>query len=153
MASLRGITLQPYFQDRYVTGATEGFRWRVETVEAREMPAAIFLHKKVATKLYAAGGGGAEPPEEIEWAGEFNGVASPADLEDYPEGEPRADDLPPFYRLAAVDQAFRSRHAALAAYAALKGQVKALVECLDLMDGLVPAPPLVIGAPPPAPPP
>ena len=64
MASTRGVTLQPYFQDRYVAHATEGFRWRVEAAEAREMPTAIFLYKKVATKLYDPGTGGGEPPED-----------------------------------------------------------------------------------------
>jgi hypothetical protein len=121
----------------------------VEVIEARGLPMAIFLFKKVATKLYALDTGGEEPPEEIAWAGEFNGVASPVDLEEYPEGEPRVNEFPPFYRLAIVDQVFRSQHAAMLAYDALRDRIRVLVETLDIMDGLVPAAPVIIGNPPP----
>src|SRR3954452_25476465 len=105
--AIRGITLQPYFQGRYVAGDVDGYRWRVDVEEARGVPAAIFLYKKVPTALYAPGTGGAEPPVETAWTGEFNGVASPADWEESPEGEPRQNDFPPFYRLDWVDQVFR----------------------------------------------
>lgn len=148
MPSTRGITLQPYVQDRYVAGAMEGYRWRVEVVEARDMPTAVFLYKKVATKLYNADTGGAEPPEEIEWAGQFNGVASAADLEDYPEGEPAVNDFPPFYRLDWVDQVFLSRHQAELAYQALLRAVDMLRETMDIMDNLAPQEPVIFGPPP-----
>lgn len=150
MASTRGLTLQRYFQDRYVEGATEGFRWRIEVVEARGLDAAIFMYKKVATKLYDPATGGAEPPVEVAWAGEFNGVASAADLEEYPEGDVQPNAFPPFYRLDAVDQVFRSRHIGMAAYDATIGQIETLLETLDILDGISAAPPLVLGAPPPA---
>jgi hypothetical protein len=146
----RGITILRYFQRRYIEGATEGFRWRIEVAEAREMPAAVFLYKKAATKLYDAQTGGLEPPEEVEWAGVFNGVASASDLEDYPEGEPRVNEFPPFYRLDWLDQAFPSKHFAMKAYDATIGQLNTLIETLDIMDDLTASPPLVLGAPPPA---
>lgn len=147
MASTRGITVQAYFQDRYVDGVTEGFRWRIEVLEARDMPTAIFLHCKVATAFYAPETGGAEPPEAIAWAGEFNGVASAADLEEYPEGEPRDDQFPPFYRLPYLDQAFRSKHLGMSAYGDVRNQVRVLVETLDIMDDIRPVPPETFGAP------
>jgi hypothetical protein len=147
---VHGLTLQPYVQGRYVAGATDGYRWRVEVIEARGLSPAIFLYKKVATSLYDPGTGGAAPPVEIEWAGEFTGVASPADLEEYPEGEPRVGDFPPFYRLDWVDQVFRGRIVAQAAYGALLGAVDALIAALDAQDALAALAQVVAGPPPPA---
>lgn len=148
MAVTHGITLQPYVQARHVAGSTEGFRWRIEAVSAREMPTAVFLYKKVATKLYAADTGGAEPPEEVAWAGEFNGVACAADLEDYPEGEPRPGDHPPFYRLDYVDQVFLSKTRALQAYEATLRAVDKLRETLDVLEDMQAKPTVHLGLPP-----
>jgi hypothetical protein len=147
MASNRGLTLQPYFQERYIAGDIEAFRWRLEVVEAREMPRAIFLYRKIPTMLFAAGTGGTEPPVEVAWAGDFNGVASPVDLEAYPEGEPRVDEYPPFYRLDFLDQAFRSKQQGLRAFEATRRQVLSLIRTLDIMDELQALPPIVLGAP------
>src|SRR4051794_27676797 len=113
----RGLQIQPYFQRKYVSGGIYGYRWRGEGVAAGAPPAATFLLRRVATKVYDPATGGAEPPTEVAWAGEFNGVASPVDLEEYPEGAPRTDgSLPPFYRSDVLDQTFRNREVALEAF-------------------------------------
>lgn len=149
MATNRGLTLQPYVQERYVAGGTEVFRWRLEVTEARGLPAAVFLYKQVPTKLFAAESGGAEPPVAVELAGDFNGVAGVTDLEYYPEDAPDPDKFPPFYRLSWVDQTFDSRHVAAAAFDAIVAQVRTLVENLDIAERLAATAPIAIGDPPP----
>jgi hypothetical protein len=150
----RGLQIQPYFQRQYIAGGIYGYRWRVEVVAAWGMPAAIFLFRRVATKIYDPATGGAEPPVEIAWAGEFNGVASPVDLEEYPEGAPRTDgSLPPFYRTDVLDQTFRNREVALEAFDVLTQEIKTIIASLDAMDDLEARPAMVFGDPPPPPPP
>jgi hypothetical protein len=145
----RGMTIQPYFQEKYIVGGTEGFRWRVEVVEARGMTRAVFLYKKVPMSLFDPGTGGGEPPIEVSWAGEWNGVASIVDLEAYPEGEPRINQYPPFYRLTWVDQVFESKHVGMWAYRQLRRQLDVLIETLNITDEIRAADPVVLGAPPP----
>jgi hypothetical protein len=47
------------------------------------MPTKIVRYRLVPTKVQATG---AQPPTAIELMGTFDGVCSPADLEDFPEG-------------------------------------------------------------------
>jgi hypothetical protein len=140
----RGIMLQPTFQRGYVAQTIDGFRFTLTAPSAAMMPTKIFKYRLVPTRVQA---NASEPPTVIELKGAFDGVCSPADLEDFPEDWPAQNARPPWYRLDYVDLIVRSRTIADMAYRAILGDAKHLVQALDLLDIQEAAPPVFIGTP------
>jgi len=139
----RGITLAPTFQRGYVPGAIDGFRFTLVVTSATQMPTKIFRYRLVPTKLQPVVD---QPPTAVEYKGYFDGVCSPADLEDFPEDYPVQNARPPWFRLDTVDVIVRSRSIAEEAYTAILDEVRNLVETLETMDRQESAPPVIIGA-------
>ena len=75
-----------------------------------------------------------KPPTAIELKGAFDGVCSPAALEDFPEDWPAQNARPAWYWLDFIDLIVRSRSIADQAYAAILFEVERLVDTLDTMD-------------------
>jgi hypothetical protein len=144
VAGSHGITLAPTFQRGFVAHAIDGFRFTLNVVSANQMPTKIFRYRLVPSQVKASA---SEPPTAIELMGAFDGVCSPADLEDFPEDWPAQNARPPWYRLDYVDLIVRSRAIADDTYQAILGEVRHLVETLDLMDIQDAAPPVIIGTP------
>jgi hypothetical protein len=143
----RGIMLMPTFQRGYVSHVIDGFRFTLNVVSATMMPTKIFRYRVVPTKMQA---NASEPPTAIELKGFFDGVCSPADLEDFPEDWPLQNARPPWYRLDYIDLIVRSRTTCDQAYAAVLAEVQSLVDALDLLDKQEASPPIFIGTPYPA---
>jgi hypothetical protein len=144
MASQRRIVLKPTFQRGYIPDVVDGFRFTVTVVAANLMPTKIFRYLAVPTQVRSNPAG---PPDIIESRGAYDGVCSPADLEDFPEDAPTPDARPPWYRLDYVDLIVRSRSIATDAYMVLLDEIQSLVATLDLMDDQEDAPQIIIGAP------
>lgn len=150
MASARRIVLAPTFQRGYVPNVVDGFRFTLTVTAADLMPTKVFRYRVVPVQLRANPAG---PPTALDHRGAFDGVCSPADLEDFPEDWPDPEALPPWFRSDRVDLIVRSRSIAQEAYEVILQEVQALVATLDLMDEQEAAPPVVVGAPlPPEPP-
>jgi hypothetical protein len=139
----RTITLVPTFQRAYVPNAVDGFRFTLAVTGAYLMPTKIFRYRLVPSKVQASV---SQPPTAIELLGTFDGVCSPADLEDFPEDWPAQNARPPWYRLDTVDLIVRSRAIADMAYSAILAEVNHLVETLNLMDQQDAAAPITVGA-------
>jgi hypothetical protein len=121
----RSITLMPTFQRGYVPNVVDGFRFTLQVTGAAMMPTKIFRYRLVPTRVN--GGNVNTSPTAIELKGVFDGVCSPADLEDFPEDWPAQNARPPWYRLDTVDLIVRSRFIAQDAYAAILFEVTRLV--------------------------
>jgi hypothetical protein len=141
---IRQITLVPTFQQGYVPNVIDGFRFTLVVTGAVQMPTKIFRYRLVPTRVQA--GTVDQPPVAIEYMGAFDGVCSPADLEDFPEDWPVQNARPPWYRLDYVDLIVRSRSIANDAYNAILYEVNQLVETLNVMDQQNTAPPITIGS-------
>lgn len=124
-ADVRRVRLKLFTQRYFVPNKTDGFRFRIEAVDANQMPAAIFRYYRY-------------PPDALtgEVIDECTGVCSVPDLEELPVGEPRPTDCPQAYRLAVVDQVVRGKQIALEAWELYKEEVTALKESLDAGDVL-----------------
>jgi hypothetical protein len=139
----RGVMLVPTFQRGYVPNAIDGFRFTLVVAGAYQMPSKIFRYRLVPTKLQPVAD---QPPAGVEYKGYFDGVCSPADLEDFPEDYPVQNARPPWFRLDYVDVIVRSRSIAEQAYDAILFEVKNLIETLEAMDRQETAPPIFVGA-------
>ena len=99
----------------------DGFRFTLNVKSATQMPTKIFRYRLVPTKVQATA---SQPPTAIELMGAFDGVCSPADLEDFPEDWPAQNARPAWYRLDFIDLIVRSRSIADQAYAAILFEVE-----------------------------
>jgi hypothetical protein len=139
----RSIMYLPTFQRGYVPNVIDGFRFTLQITGASQMPTKIFRYRLVPTKIQASV---SQPPVAIELKGTFDGVCSPADLEDFPEDWPAQNARPPWFRLDYIDLIVRSRAIADAAYQAILFEMDRLVDTLNTMDQQDAALPGVIGA-------
>jgi hypothetical protein len=130
-SGIRSITLVPTFQRGYVPNVIDGFRFTLQVTGAIQMPTKIFRYRLVPTQVKATT---SEPPTAVELKGAFDGVCSPADLEDFPEDWPAQNARPSWYRLDMVDLIVRSRSIADEAYKAIIYEIERLIDTLNTMD-------------------
>lgn len=121
----RSLSLRRLAQSRYVINAQSGYRFRVEVAAAVGMPPEVFR--------YLERDNPANPAVSV---AAFDGVCSPADLEDYPALVPDRSRGPRFFRLDYVDLVLRSQHTAEEAWEILQEELTTLVATLNLMDDL-----------------
>ena len=119
----RSITLKRGETAEYVEGRTQGYRVRFDVVEAVCIPAEIFVYRRKPGTLVGS------PAVD-----EFSNVASPADLEEYPVGEPTSNGA--FFRLHYVDLIHRSLDLLEQSAQDIISDVSALVDSLDQLDAL-----------------
>ena len=101
-----GITLHPQVPATWVFGRTTGFRLYVSVSNARKIPQEIFVYQREPI-----------PYGNLAYKDVFAGIASPADLEEYPVGDPGTGI---FFRMNSVDLVFRN--------------IETLVDTLDAMS-------------------
>jgi len=135
----RGLWLKRFTQVEYKSNSIHGFRFKVEAYGANLMPNKIFRYTREALNA-----------REGAYRLAFDGVCSPADLEEFPENEPLVNVYPEFCRLDYVDLVFRSQSLAEEAWTLLVEEVAALLNTLKKMDNLTPQTELKLGNPPPA---
>jgi hypothetical protein len=68
---------------------------------------------------------------------EFDGVCSPADLEEFPMDTPTPSSNPAWFRKDYIDLVFRSQTTANESWDRIVKDVEVLVSSLDLMDNIV----------------
>ena len=98
----------------------QGYRMRVEVIDAGDMPAEIFVYQRLMA--------GSDAFDQ------FCNIACPADLEEYPANEPTTIGF--FYRLAVIDVVFRNIASANASWGLIQADVAALITGLNLLDNL-----------------
>jgi hypothetical protein len=108
----------------YVAGTIQGTRIKITAAAAcGDMPTKIFRYREVPLN-----------PNESTKVGAFDGVCSPADLEDMPEDTPTVNSDPSWFRLDYVDLVLRSRAEVEDLWASLYEEVGELKVTLDLLD-------------------
>jgi hypothetical protein len=76
----------------------------------------------------------------------FHAVASPADLAEYPVGEPDSTTTYPFYRLSYVELDLRAVELADQLWVIVVREVDALLKALEKLEGLTPVAEAWVGA-------
>lgn len=117
-AVLRSVTLRIGEIASYVDGRTQGYRVRVDVVEANLMDPEIFVYQRFSDTTPATD--------------EFSNVASPADLEEYPTNTPATGGQ--FFRLSYVDLVYRNMDLLQQSLTDLQNDVRSLVESLGILD-------------------
>ena len=120
----RSLTIRKSEISEYVDGRTQGYSIRLEVLEARFIPAEIFVYQRKPGTLPGS------TPIDV-----FSNVASPADLEEYAAGEPAADSA--FFRLHYVDLVYRNLDLLHTSIDELIQDIRCLLESLGKMDLLV----------------
>jgi hypothetical protein len=114
--------------ERYVEGRTQGFRIRAKVIEVEGLDANVFVYqiKRKPGYTYA------------DYS--FQNVASPADLEEHPAGEPadiNAAGVYPFFRMDEIDLVYRSVKDVEDTIVKLEQELTGLIEAIDWMDTLL----------------
>lgn len=131
------IRLRRYGMTEYIDGRTQGFRMKIEVIEAVGVSPSIFMYQR-KPGLEEDGG----PVDE------FVAIASPADLEEYGTGPDPLDPTKPFFRLEAVDLVFRNQTLLEEAWTKIKSDVEELIQSLVFMENLVIQEEVEFGEPP-----
>ena len=133
----RGVKLRRLAQEHFTVNAVTGFRFTVEALDPWLMPDEIFRFERRPWS----------PANEADF---FDGVCSPADLEEYPPDAPDPGSASKFFRKKIIDLVFRSQSEADEAWDLIQEEVDVLVSTLNLMDRLTAAETVTIGNPSPA---
>lgn len=105
----------------YVVGRTQGTRLTLETQAVEGLSPKVFVYLRMPFGI--AG-----------FDDRFENIASPADLEEYPEDAPTPNDPRPFYRLSAANLVFRAESLLNDALAAIVEDLRELIDTLNDMD-------------------
>lgn len=111
-----------------------GFRFKIQAIEAADMPLKIFAHQQAV-----------ESPHSATVKEEFVFVCSAFDLTLYPADEPDTTQSPAYYRKDLIDVVVASQAMADEFWDAVKQEVCNLVKALNAMDVLVVAEDYVCG--------
>jgi len=117
----RFITLKFDMPGIYVSGRTQGTRLTVETHAVEGLSPKVFVYLRM-------------PFSVAGFDDRFENIASPADLEEYPEDAPTPHDPRPFYRLAAVNMVFRAESLLNDALQGIVSDLRELIDSLNYMD-------------------
>lgn len=131
-----GIKLVKYMQTRFVINNVSGFRMMVEATDASGLSNSIFRYIRGPI---SAGTG--------TYRDEFDGVCSPADLEEFNEGAPEVGSNPEWFRKDYIDLVFRSQTTAEESWKLIVKDVTILITTLDLMEITTPELTISIGSP------
>jgi len=131
-----GIKLKRYVQAKYVINNIDGFRMKVEALDANGMSNAIFRYLR--GPLSASTGS---------YQDDFDGICSPSDLEEFYENAPQPGANPAWFRKSYVDLVFRSQATANEAWEMMLSDVKILVKTMDTMEDIQPEITVSIGDP------
>jgi hypothetical protein len=131
-----GIKLKRYIQTKYVINNIDGFRMKVEALDANGMSNAIFRYLR--GPLSASTGA---------YQDDFDGICSPSDLEEFYENAPEPGANPAWFRKTYVDLVFRSQATANEAWEMMLSDVKILVKTMDTMEVIQPEITVSIGDP------
>lgn len=121
-----GIRLKRFVQERFVINNVDGYRMKIVAYDGNHMTNSIFRYIQgpfsQATGAYYQ---------------EFDGVCSPADIEEFPVDSPAANANPAWFRKDYIDLVFRSNVTAEEAWDRIVSDVSKLVSTLDIMDNMV----------------
>src|ERR1700753_3315919 len=107
----------------YVKGRTQGYRFTVTCTKAEGVPKEIFVYLRLTVN--------AAPFDQ------FENIASPADIAEYPVGEPSDQpNVQPFFRKDSVDLVFRNITLAEEAWDQIQQDVTQLIQTLGYENTL-----------------
>lgn len=118
----------PYYQldivqhtiEHYVVGRTIAYRFRLEAVNGVNLSDKVFLYEEVPLAAM-----------DKELRDNFVAVCKPGDLETYPADAPEVGQVPPFYRLNAVDLVEENIFKLEQSIAAIVADVDELLQALE----------------------
>ena len=114
------LKIKRYSMGPFHRGFIVGFKFRVEVLEAVGLPAEIFCFLRVPQP--------SDPPQSDD---EFQNIASPTDLQEYPALAPVPGANRPFFRLAEATLDFRSESLADDAWRCMQADFDALLTALE----------------------
>lgn len=120
-----GIKLKKFVQTSYVINNIDGFRMKIEALNANNMSSAIFRYIKSPFN----GNSGS-------YQEDFDGICSPSDLEEFPIDDSAAGANPAWFRKDYVDLVFRSQTTAEETWNKIVSDVTILIKTLDVMDNI-----------------
>lgn len=121
----RYLELRRLAPERRRIRGRDGFRFRVEVVEAIGLPAEIFGHQRILAD-----------PATGSVIDEFLFVCSPYDLAIYPANAPRLDQFPAFFRKASIDIVLPSLALSEETWKLIRADVCGLIDGLHRLDQL-----------------
>lgn len=106
----------------YSRGFIQGIKYTVTVDEAQGIPSEIFVFLKLP-----------DPTEsgDMSEGYEFQNIASPDDLEEYPVNTPAPGGNRPFFRMSAVELRFRSVTLAEDTWKAIQQDIRALLQAWE----------------------
>jgi hypothetical protein len=107
----------------HVDGTIQGTRIKITVTSTTGLSAKLFVYREVPLN-----------PNDATAVAQFDHVASPSDLEDFPEDAPTAGSDPSWFRLNVVDVVVRSRAIADELWDAILKDVTDLKTTLDRLD-------------------
>ena len=107
----------------HTDNAIQGTRVKVTVTSATGLSPNIFVYREIPLN-----------PNDVTKVAQFDHVASPSDLEDFPEDAPVSGSDPSWFRLNEVDVIVRSRTIADEFWGALLQDVTDLKSTLDRLD-------------------
>lgn len=107
----------------HTDNAIQGTRVKVTVTSATGLSPKIFVYREIPLN-----------PNDVTKVAQFDHVASPSDLEDFPEDAPVSGSDPSWFRLNEVDVIVRSRTIADEFWGALLQDVTDLKSTLDRLD-------------------
>jgi hypothetical protein len=110
---------------RYVVGRHDAIRVRISVVCAEGLTEKIFAYRMLP-----------KSPQTGSKRGFFSHICSPADIEDFPEDEPVATHVPPWFRLSYVDVLVRSETEAEAFIDDVRSDIRRLLTSLAAIDAV-----------------
>ena len=121
-----GVRLKRFNQEKFVINSVDGYRMKIVAYDANNMSSYIFRYIRGPFSQTAGA-----------YFEEFDGVCSPADLEEFPIDTPTPSSNPAWFRKDYIDLVFRSQTTANESWDRIVKDVEVLVSSLDLMDNIV----------------
>ena len=121
-----GVRVKRFTQQRFEINNTDGYRMKIVAYDGNKMSNAVFRYIRGPFSQTAGA-----------YFEEFDGVCSPADLEEFPEDTPTANSNPAWFRKDYIDLVFRSQTTADEAWNMIVKDINVLVSSLDLMENIV----------------
>lgn len=110
---------------RYIVGRDDAIRVRIEVVCADGMEEKLFAYRMLP-----------KSPQTGSTRGFFSHICSPADFSDFPEDEPIATHVPPWFRLSYVDVLVRSETESEAFIEDVRSDIRRLIRSLQAIDNV-----------------
>ena len=121
-----GVRIKRFVQQKFEINNVDGYRMKIIAYDGNKMSNSVFRYIRGPFSQTAGA-----------YFEEFDGVCSPADLEEFPEDTPTQNSNPAWFRKDYIDLVFRSQTTADEAWNMIVKDLTVLVSSLNLMENIV----------------